>query len=406
MQNNGALENNNEEQQVGGASTIIGFSDDAATNPVRTLNPNLCELNVDYNGEAEMLSDEPGMNELMSLYYDSGYDYSTGSFTEMSPQTKKQFQSDLKKFYTAFTGESEMPEYIQKFSDIKLKTYNKTKGCNPNEKFRMGNVSVSATDEHFIQYADNLNLMIHNAISIQKKLLGVINDIFVFVSFPHSPSEIVDAATDIEAPKIRINPNLTNDKLDKLIEVTRNIIIELYVTCESDFTNGIKIYEKIIEKKILETTKQQISVLLEKENDQFKTTNPKTFLQVGQVFENPFAKKADAAAMAPEEDEYVHDDDDNDDDNDDDYDDIENNNINNHVSYQPKMPNYAMSPPPELDFNLPNNNMPPSYNNVNNTNNNNYLNSNNMEKDDNVNRISYENNIPPANSPRVAGNYE
>ena len=61
--------------------------------------------------------------------------------------------------------------------------------------------------------------------------------------------------------KIRINPKLNDDSLQKTVEKTRKIIIELYVKCETDYVNGLKIYETIVEKKILETTQNQIQTL-------------------------------------------------------------------------------------------------------------------------------------------------
>ena len=47
----------------------------------------------------------------------------------MSDVTKSQFIKDLNLFYTAFTGNETMPPEITKFSDIKLRDYNKKTGC-------------------------------------------------------------------------------------------------------------------------------------------------------------------------------------------------------------------------------------------------------------------------------------
>ena len=66
--------------------------------------------------------------------------------------------------------------------------------------------------------------------------------------------------------KIRINPKLTDESLQKNIVKTRKIIVELYIKCETDYVNGLKIYEAIVEKKILETTQKQINTL-QKESD-------------------------------------------------------------------------------------------------------------------------------------------
>ena len=41
----------------------------------------------------------------------------------------------------------------------------------------------------------------------------------------------------------------------------RNYIKDLYLTCEKDFTEGIKIYEAIVESRILDTTMKQINKL-------------------------------------------------------------------------------------------------------------------------------------------------
>lgn len=50
----------------------------------------------------------------------------------------------------------------------------------------------------------------------------------------------------------------------------RKIIIELYVNCETDYVEGLKIYEAIVEKKIIETTQKQINTL-QKESDKIIT---------------------------------------------------------------------------------------------------------------------------------------
>ena len=217
------------------------------------INPKVCELNLDASGKPIMLSNEPGINELMMLYMDDEYDYSNGTFKGMSEQMKYQFERDLKTFYTAFTGNKDMPETIKKFSDIKLRTYDKTNGCHTENEFKTGSM-VSLNDELFQKYAKNMNNMIYNAQSNQQRLLSVINELFVFVTEPYG-----------ENKKIRINPKLTDASLDSLITKTRNIIIELYVTCENDFAKGIDIYEAIVERNILRTSKSQIEGLLKKQ---------------------------------------------------------------------------------------------------------------------------------------------
>jgi hypothetical protein len=60
-----------------------------------------------------------------------------------------------------------------------------------------------------------------------------------------------------------VNPKLTEEGLNKIVEKTRKIIIELYTNCEKYFDEGVKIYEAIVAAKLLETTKNQINALSE-----------------------------------------------------------------------------------------------------------------------------------------------
>ena len=55
-----------------------------------SLQPKICDFNLDkQTKQTKNLSDEPGIPELMTLYLDDNYDYSTGIFTGMSEETKK-----------------------------------------------------------------------------------------------------------------------------------------------------------------------------------------------------------------------------------------------------------------------------------------------------------------------------
>ena len=212
------------------------------------MNPEICNLNLNDDKSIKSLSEEPGIQELMQLYLDDKYDYSTGSFTGMSEETQKQFQQDLKTFYTTFTGEQVMDTTrIKSFSDIKLKDakkeYEKCNGTNPDF---MKKYQVDKNDKLFIDYSTNIRDMINRASSKQSELLLIINEIFTFVIDPFTKKK-----------RIRISPTLTDDLLQKAVEKARKIIIELYVSCETDYVKGVKLYEAIVEKKIFESLKNQ-----------------------------------------------------------------------------------------------------------------------------------------------------
>ena len=215
-----------------------------------TIQPRVCDMNTNKDGSLKSLSDEPGIQELLRLYLDDKYDYSNGTFTGMSEETEKQFRKDLKLFYTAFTGNQDMPDTIQKFSDIKLRDYNRKPGCQPPNSFLKGKYTLNKKDELFVKYADNIKNMIQSAADNQYKLLEVINDLFTYVNDPYSGKRV-----------IRINPKLTDASLQKAVEKTRRFIVDLYVKCETDYVNGVQLFEAIVESKIVETTQKQIESL-------------------------------------------------------------------------------------------------------------------------------------------------
>jgi hypothetical protein len=215
-----------------------------------TLQPKVCDMNVNKNGLEKTLADEPGITELMRLYLDDNYDYSNGNFTGMADSTKSEFMKDLKLFYTAFTGNETMPPEITKFSDIKLRDYNKKSGCQSTTPILKMKYTLNQKDKLFVDYAENTKKMIQSAADNQSKLLSVINELFTYVIDPYSGKKV-----------IRINPKLNDELLQKAVEKTRRFIVDLYIKCETDYVTGVKLYEAIVESKILETTQKQIDNL-------------------------------------------------------------------------------------------------------------------------------------------------
>ena len=226
-----------------------------------TMQPKICDMNINKDGTPKDLTNEPGFPELMTLYLDDNYDYSNGTFTGMSDETKKQFQNDLNILYTAFTGNKDMPSDITKFSDIKLRQYNNLKGCQDATPTLKNKYTVSKNDKLFKDYAENTQDMIQTAAKNQSKLLDVVNELFTYVIDPYTGKQ-----------KIRVNPKLTEESLQKSVEKTRKLIIQLYVDCELSYVKGIKLYEAIVESKILETTQNQIKVLTTQADNIIKET--------------------------------------------------------------------------------------------------------------------------------------
>ena len=238
------------------------------------VNPDYCGFNAQESNSD--LQSEPGMVELEQLYNDK-YNYDTGGYNGMSDNMKKQYQRDLKIFYEAFSDNNEPfdPKKITKFSDIKLREHHKKEGCSKSDKGEyLQKYKGGYKDELFFQYAKHIKAMMENTKKNQDKLLSVIDKLFVFVNIEDEAKKVTKM--------ILINPELTEKSLQTVVEETRNIIINLYITCENDFLKGLEIFEGIVEQQISDTTKERINNLplhrellrtKEKERDEEKQRN-------------------------------------------------------------------------------------------------------------------------------------
>ena len=197
--------------------------------------------NCDVNIEKETLNNEPGIYEFQNLYLDDNYDYLTGNFTSKSEASKELFMNDLKKFYSEFTGEENMPSNITKFSDIKLNNYSREK-CVNNDEPVYENIENSNL---FKLYAQNIRTMMQNTSFGQQQLLEILNLVFI----------------KKEDGKFILSPELNEELLYALVGETRKLIMNLYLTCERDYLNGIKIYKQLINQIEYQNSERQIKHL-------------------------------------------------------------------------------------------------------------------------------------------------
>ena len=213
------------------------------------IEPNFCNMNVRKDGKTvKSITDEPGIPELELLYRDV-YDYDEGKFKSMSTSMKKQYDKDVEIFYKTFTGNTDKPESVKTFSDIKLKDFASSEGCKKGSVYRQP-YEGTRDQELFKKYADHIQMMITNAQNNQNELLSILDQMFAW-----------NRNRSDDTKQIIIAPDLNEEKLDKLIGEARNIIIKCYTTCESDFIAGLEIFEGIVEKQIMDVTKSQIDIL-------------------------------------------------------------------------------------------------------------------------------------------------
>ena len=215
-----------------------------------TISPKICNFNIRDDGKEKTLQDEPGIPELMELYYDDNYDYKIGKFTGMKPKTQEIFQADLKIFYSIFAGNPDLPANITKFSDIKLRDYHNMEQCKGQRPKFETTVRGPLSDSLIQKYAENLKKMVVTANTNQQNLLTIINKLFVYTIDPQTGKK-----------QIRVTPSLKEDELQDIVVETRALIIKLYLTCEVDYVNSLNLYEAIVDKKIFETAQSQIDNL-------------------------------------------------------------------------------------------------------------------------------------------------
>jgi hypothetical protein len=199
--------------------------------------------------ETKTLIDEPGIPELYQLYMDK-FDYNKNKFNIMSPESKKQYQNDLQLFYKVFTGKSSMPSNITKFSDIKLRDYHNTpacKGMNDAKGILREKYTENKKDQYMQNYAEKVARMTQNINYQNNKLIKILDEIFVYRIDPETKNK-----------EITLYPKLNMEKLNSIIKIARNIIIELYVGCENDFLKALQSFETVVENQIKKNTENKI----------------------------------------------------------------------------------------------------------------------------------------------------
>ena len=84
----------------------------------------------------------------------------------------------------------------------------------------------------------------------QKELIKIIDELFIVYNDSNTGKK-----------HIRVNPELNMESLNSIIGHAREIIVELYLTCQDDYEEGIKIYEAIVESLTIKMVEKQIEKL-------------------------------------------------------------------------------------------------------------------------------------------------
>lgn len=247
----------------------------------------VCDLNKQYlrndDGSQTLMTktliDEAGIPELRELYMDV-FDFQKKKYTQMSEQAEANYKKDLLTFYNAFTGENAktLPSTIQGFRDIKLRDYHNKPSCKsvdtrlPSTDTRDVNVKLETqeqlyqnplkrsykgklNDALFQNLAKQIQIMNKNIEESQKKLLGILDALFVYRIDPETKNK-----------DITLHPMLTIQELDNLVETARGILVSLYVGCENDYLKTLESFEAIVERQIQKSIERKIENIRKVEN--------------------------------------------------------------------------------------------------------------------------------------------
>ena len=66
---------------------------------------------------------------------------------------------------------------------------------------------------------------------------------------------------EVDEVTIKLNPDLDDDLLKSLIKTTRETIVKMYITCETDFLKGISLFEGIVGAQLANTTTSKLQLL-------------------------------------------------------------------------------------------------------------------------------------------------
>lgn len=293
--------------------------------------------------ETKNLSDEPGIPELESLYYDE-YNFNDGKYVGVSEEGRKVYMDDLEKFYVAFTGGEcfpnkcgviieNMPEgdemtigryFSSKIGEVIFveKTPDKVfiKFKNPKDRdrllkktdFKVEGISVVVKKWEINKFADiplkdfhNQELCKDTSSPWQQSYTGKASD-KLFKKYAEHIKQMIAKSQAMEKSLLHIvkqlfsfwvdpqkrekvltvNPELNDKKLDELTVKTRETILKLYIGCEEDFQKGLELFEGIVKSKMIETAQRRIQKF-EQKADEMAEANPQEPEKPPEVIEQP-----------------------------------------------------------------------------------------------------------------------
>ena len=228
------------------------------------------------------LGQEPGIPELQHLYWNK-YDYLKGNFMDgmllANSEAQKDYAKDLRAFYTTYTGKNDYDSWnsdgSKRFTDIPLIAYHESPLCADDGSWKQ---TYSGSSGLFVDYANQVKKMMTNSKQAETKLMGILRQVFKIYPGTERTGEFVS-----------LNPELTEDKLDKIINDARKIIVKLYLTCERDFKDTLDIFEGIMNERIIKNAVEKKNLANELQDQLIsQPPNPSTTKKIKSALLNLF----------------------------------------------------------------------------------------------------------------------
>lgn len=216
----------------------------------------LCDINNsashNYNNTSihsstlNNLMDDYGIKQLEDLYYDK-FNYRTHSYSDMSEESRKQYENDVALLYKSLYGEIDGKHPIPKtFDEISLIPYHKMDKCQ-NDALEINYRKEIPFDKgDFDAYGKLLTKMREDIFENQQKIVGHLEQLCVKYQEPDG------------LPEYRLNPELTEVLLNKLVLTVRTDILNMYLSCQENFNNIKEMLRTIFKNRLVKNNENKL----------------------------------------------------------------------------------------------------------------------------------------------------
>lgn len=222
--------------QRGGSK--IDYELSPSTHAIKILSDKMEEVN--FCKKSEDIMNYEAIGELLKLFNNTEMDPNTLEFTNIDQENDTLKQHAIAKLKDAYDKTSK--------NDLLDKV------CKSNTKLTSKNMNqIKSNDELlklFKDYGEKLGEIALLEKTAQEKLIEIVKVIIVFPNYGNSD--------------YKINPELTHNSLDKLVEKTRNILINYFIEIEIIYAICVDIYLllfeklKLSERETLSTVQEQL----------------------------------------------------------------------------------------------------------------------------------------------------